>query len=49
MLAAIQLNIENGNTLWMDSIEKEIKNIMRAFEFNNVGKITIDPNKLTLR
>ena len=38
---AIQLDIDNGNTYWMDAIEKEMKNVMCAFEFNDGDKIPI--------
>ena len=43
---AIQLDIDNGNTYWMDAIEKEMKNVMCAFEFNDGNKIPIGHKKI---
>ena len=39
-------DIDNGNTYWMDSIEKEMKNVMCAFEFNDGNKIPIGHKKI---
>ena len=43
---AIQLDRENNTTLWMDAIEKEMKNVMCAFEFNDGNTIPIGHKKI---
>ena len=36
---ALQLDKENGNTLWADEIETEIKNVKAAFKILNDGEM----------
>ena len=43
---AIQLDLDNNNTLWRDAIEKEMKNVMCAFEFNDGNKVPIGHKKI---
>ena len=46
---AKQFDIDNGNTLWMDAIEKEMKNVMCAFEFNDGNIIPIGHKKIDVK
>ena len=38
---ALELDIDSCTTFWEDTIEKEMKNIMVAFEFPDDGKAPI--------
>ena len=42
---AVKLHMSNGDTYWMDAIEKEINNITCAFRFNDSDKINIGHKK----
>ena len=45
----IQLDTKNNNSLWMDAIEKEMKHVLRAFQFNDGDKVPICHTKIDVK
>ena len=43
---ALRMDEETGTTFWRDSIAKEMKNVMTAFEFRNKDKMPIGHKKI---
>ena len=43
---AIQLDLDTGTTYWQKAIEKEMKNVRIAFEFNDANEILIAHKKI---
>ena len=45
---ALEIDEQTGTTYWQDAIEKEMKNVMVAFKFNEEDKIPVAYQELTV-